>query len=160
MLTDTIQSNFDRSLQFLIDHNIGPSEFVIVGSSALYYLGLLEFKEDEHPSDIDILIKDPHKFEELKRVFPSARHNINAVTGETVDIKEEDISLLPLELTQEWPTHGINSQDIFRHHIDRNGLQVMSPQDSELSMREFNRPKDQRRLFAIQNADDTIELDI
>lgn len=156
--TGNIQQRFESTLVYLANHNISTSDFVIVGSSALYYTGILRAHSRDYPSDIDVLLTNPDKFEDLKRAFPSTAHHTNGVLGTTIDIKTPD--LLPIEITREWPTHYLNLSDIVNHCIDRNGLRVMNPQDSKISMMEFDRPKDQARLAVINDLDNTIHLEM
>jgi hypothetical protein len=152
---DTIQQNFATSLQFLMGQDLQPSDFVIVGSSALFMLGILQHSPP--PADLDVLIKDPRKFNNMRAIRGAISRRLNGFEGETVEIAQKGVPL-PLDLTREWPVRHIDTPTIAAESVEICGVQVMNPAHALQSLKEFHRPKDDARIEDIVAHDHSLHL--
>ena len=146
------KSIIENTLQLLQKYQLNREDYLISGSAALYLLGILKIESNNVPSDLDILIRDKHKFNLLKNNFNSTVYHTNGFSGSTINLcHQNEHYMLDFDLTSKWPIHGFNTEELFKRSSDVDNIRVISINHAIETMSQIGRPKDIDRLQVIAN---------
>lgn len=132
-------------------YGLNASNSIVAGSFSLFAHDVLKVGDDGCPGDIDIICLDQRLFQSKCLVFGAQHGDLNGYRGALVELKGGADSPVTVDMTAQWPVHGMDQGDILSRSVEKFGFRFMSPFDAYNCMVQFDRAKDKDRLAKVRD---------